>query len=140
MMKFGTTTTTPLYYAAAATTAIAGILHLIVASNVIQLSINNGIFFIVAGIAQIFWALPMVKRWGRVWYYLGIGGTIILIILWAMTRLPNNPITGERPFPINAMGISIEILQIAYIVLTAIIIVKERSSKRGGAQTVKEKD
>jgi hypothetical protein len=32
------------------------------ASNVMQLSINNGIFFIVAGIAQIFWALPMVKR------------------------------------------------------------------------------
>jgi hypothetical protein len=139
MMKFGTT---PLYYAAAATTAIAGILHLIVASNVIQLSINNGIFFIVAGIAQIFWALPMVKRWGRVWYYIGIGGTIILIILWAMTRLPNNPITGERPFPINAMGITIEILQIAYIILTAMVIVKERSSnnRRVGAQTVKEKD
>ena len=138
-MKFGTT---PLYYAAAATTAIAGILHLIVASNVIQLSINNGIFFIVAGIAQIFWALPMVKRWGRVWYYIGIGGTIILIILWAMTRLPNNPITGERPFPINAMGIKIEILQIAYIILTAMVIVKERSSnnRRVGAQTVKEKD
>ena len=64
MMKFGTTI--PLYYAAATTTAIAGILHLIVASNIIQLSINNGIFFIVAGIAQIFWTLPMVKRWGRV--------------------------------------------------------------------------
>src|SRR5215216_6850628 len=135
MMKFGTTT--PLYYATAATTAIAGILHLIVASNVIQLSINNGIFFIVAGIARIFWALPMVKRWGRVWYYLGIGGTIILIILWAMTRLPNNPITGERPFPIDTMGISIEILQIAYIILTAMIIVKERSSsnRRVGAHT-----
>jgi hypothetical protein len=55
MMNFGTTA--PLYYAAAATTAIAGILHFIVASNVIQLSINNGIFFIVAGIAQIFWAI-----------------------------------------------------------------------------------
>ena len=136
MMKFGITT--PLYYAAAATTAISGILHLIVASNVMQLSINNGIFFIVAGIAQMFWALPMVKRWGRLWYYIGIGGTIILIILWAMTRLPNNPITGERPFPINAMGITIEILQIAYIVLTAIIIVKERSSsRRVGAQTIK---
>ena len=140
MMKFGTTT--PLYYAAAATTAIAGILHLIVASNIIQLSISNGIFFIVAGIAQIFWALPMVKRWGRVWYYIGIGGTIILIILWAMTRLPNNLITGERPFPINAMGITIEILQIAYIILTAMVIVKERSSnnRRVGAHTDKEKD
>ena len=139
-MKFGTTP--PLYYAAAATTAIAGILHLIVASNIIQLSINNGIFFIVAGIAQIFWALPMVKRWGKLWYYIGIGGTIILVILWAMTRLPDNPITGERPFPINAMGITVEILQLAYIVLTAMIIVKEKSSgsSRRGAQTFKEKD
>ena len=139
MMKFGITT--PLYYGAASTTVIAGILHLIVASDVIQFSINNGIFFIVAGIAQIFWALPMVKRWGRLWYYIGIGGTIILIILWIMTRLPNNPITGERPFPINAMGITIEILQIAYIILTAMIIVKERSSnkRRVGAHN-KEKD
>jgi hypothetical protein len=92
VMKFGTTS---LYYAAATATAIAGILHLIVVSNVIQFSINNGIFFIVAGIAQIFWALPMFKRWGRVWYYIGISGTIILIILWAMTRLPNNLITGH---------------------------------------------
>ena len=47
----------------------------------------------------------------------------------------NNPITGERPFPINAMGITIEILQIAYIILTTIIIVKERSSSRREAQT-----
>jgi hypothetical protein len=36
------------------------------------------------------------------------------------------------------MGITIEILQIAYIILTAMIIVKERSSsRRVGAQTVK---
>jgi hypothetical protein len=54
------------YYAAAATTTIAGTLHLIFASNVIRFNINNGIFFIVAGIAQIFWAVPMVKRWGRI--------------------------------------------------------------------------
>jgi hypothetical protein len=41
------------HYAAAATTAIAGILHLIFASNIIGFNINNGIFFIVAGIAQL---------------------------------------------------------------------------------------
>ena len=41
-----------LYYAAAATTAIAGILHLIQASNVLDFSLNFFIFFIVAGIAQ----------------------------------------------------------------------------------------
>jgi hypothetical protein len=40
-----------LYYAAAATTAIAGILHLIQASNVAGFNPNFFIFFLVAGIA-----------------------------------------------------------------------------------------
>jgi hypothetical protein len=125
------------YYAAAATTTttIAGILHLIFASNVIGFNINNGIFFIVAGIAQIFWAVPMIKRWRRIWYYIGIAGTIVLIILWAITRVPGNPITG-RGGPINEIGIAIEVFQIAYIVLTAIIIKKERNRE---IQTIKQK-
>lgn len=114
-----------LYYATAATTAIAGILHLIFASNIISFSIPNGIFFIVAGIAQLFWVLPMIKRWGRIWYYIGITGTAILIIMWAITRMPGNPITG-RGGPLNEIGIAIQVFQIAFVVITAIIIVKER--------------
>jgi hypothetical protein len=38
-----------LYYAAAATTAIAGILHLIQAQNVLEFSLNFFIFFLVSG-------------------------------------------------------------------------------------------
>lgn len=127
-----------LYYATAATTAIAGILHLIFASNIIGVNINNGIFFIVAGIAQLFWALPMIKRWGRIWYFIGIAGTIILIIMWAMTRVPGNPITG-RGGPINEIGIAIQIFQIAYIVLTVIIIGKETTTTTRRSQTIKER-
>jgi hypothetical protein len=52
----------PLYYAAPATIAIAGILHLILASNVIGSNILSETFFIVAGIAQFFWALAIVKK------------------------------------------------------------------------------
>jgi hypothetical protein len=114
-----------LYYAAAATTAIAGILHLILVPNVIGRNPNSGIFFIVSGIAQIFWVIPMLKRWGRIWYFIGIGGTIILIIMWAITRMPGNPITG-RGGPISEMGIAVEIFQVAYIIITAIIILRER--------------
>lgn len=114
-----------LYYAAAATTAIAGILHLILVPNIIGRNPNSGTFFIVSGIAQIFWVIPMLKRWGRTWYFIGIGGTIILIIMWAITRIPGNSITG-RGGPISEMGIAVEIFQIAYIIITAIIILKER--------------
>jgi hypothetical protein len=124
-----------LYVAAAATTSMAGILHLSLVPNMIGFNINSTIFFLVAGIAQLFWVLSMIKRWGKIWYYIGIAGTIILIIMWAMTRMPGNPITG-RGGPINDMGITIEVFQIAYIVLTAIIIVKE---SRGARISPKEK-
>lgn len=85
-----------LYYAAAATTAIAGILHLVLAPNILEFNLNTGIFFIVAGIAQLFWVVPMIKKWGRPWHLAGIGGTIILIVLFAITRMPDNPITEEQ--------------------------------------------
>src|ERR671916_1746305 len=114
-----------LYYAAAATTAIAGILHLSLVPDIIGRNLNSGVFFLISGVAQIFWVIPMLKRWGRIWYYIGIVGTIILIIMWAMTRIPGNPITG-RGGPISEMAIPIEVIQITYIVLTAIIIAKER--------------
>jgi uncharacterized membrane protein YuzA (DUF378 family) len=54
--------TNALYYAAAATTAIAGILHLVLAPNILEFNLNTGIFFIVAGIAQLFWVVPMIKK------------------------------------------------------------------------------
>jgi hypothetical protein len=102
----------------------------------IGFNINSAIFFLVAGIVQLFWAIPMLKRWGKVWYYIGIAGTIILIIVWAMTRMPGNPIIG-RGGPINEIGIAIEVFQIVYVVITAIIIVKE--SKKGARISPREK-
>jgi hypothetical protein len=131
-MNIGNST---LYYTAAATTALAGILHLILVPDIIGRNLNSGVFFIVAGIAQIFWVIPMLKRWGRIWYYIGIAGTIVLIIMWVMTRAPDNPITG-RGGPISEMAITIELFQIAYVVITAIIIKKERNRE---IQTIKQK-
>jgi hypothetical protein len=118
-----------LYYAAAATTAIAGILHLIQAQNVLDFSLNFFIFFIVAGIAQLFWVVPMIKKWGRPWYYVGIGGTIVLIILFAITRMPGNPITG-RGGPVSPMALAIEVMQVAFIGLSIAIIIYESKVKK----------
>jgi hypothetical protein len=124
-----------LYYGAAACTGIAGILHLVLVSNAINSNINNAIFFLVAGILQLFWVLPMIKRWGRIWYAIGIAGTVILIGIWVITRIPDNPITG-RGGPVSELAITTEVFQIAYIVLTAVIMAKERVSK---PQIIREK-
>jgi hypothetical protein len=118
-----------LYYAAAATTAIAGILHLIQAPSVLDFSLNFFIFFSVAGIAQIFWVVPMIRKWGLPWYLIGIGGTIILIVLFVITRMPGNPITG-RGGPVSPLGLAIEVFQAAFIGLSIAIIIYESRRKR----------
>ncbi len=125
-------------YGSAAATAIAGILHLVLVPNVINFNLNTAIFFLIAGIAQVFWALPMARQYGRVWYIIGIIGTIILIILWVITRFDANPITG-RAGPVNAMGIATEVFQVAYIVLASILLAKREVKKGIESSDDKEK-
>lgn len=67
----------------------------------------------------------MIKKWGRVWYGVGIAGTVILIGLWVITRIVDNPITG-RGGPISERAIAVEVFQIAYVAITALIMAKER--------------
>jgi hypothetical protein len=113
-----------LFYAAAATTAIAGIIHLVlgIPSN----NQNSQILFVVGGIAQIFWVVPMIRKWGVPWYSVGLGGTIIFILIWVITRIPENFITG-RGGRISDNGILIETFQIVFVaIVIAIIFIKKR--------------
>jgi hypothetical protein len=118
-----------LSYAAGGCTLIAGILHLSLASNVLGNNLPVGLFFVIAGIAQVFWTLPTVRTWGRMWTYVGIGGTVILIIIWIITRFPDNAIIG-RDLPVNSMGIAIETFQVAFTVLCGLILVRDKTVKK----------
>ncbi|MGB8133194.1 MAG: hypothetical protein WCE99_03275, partial [Nitrososphaeraceae archaeon] len=79
-----------LFYLVAATTIIAGVLHLAMIGPSLKpinfpmelLPYTDGLFLI-SGIAQIFWALPMALRWNRRWFYAGLIGTIALTSLIA---------------------------------------------------------
>lgn len=116
------------FYSAATVIAIAGILHLVMASNVLSRGTNNtAIFFLACGVVQLFWVIPMIRRWGRPWYVAGIVGTIALIVLYGMTRI-HNPITS-RALSINYIGIGTEVFQIAFIIIAAIIIARETRRK-----------
>lgn len=117
-----------MYYAAAGATAIAGIIHVILGIG--NNNTNTQILFVVGGAAQIFWALPMIRKWGLVWYLVGIGGTIVFFAIWAITRIPDNPITG-RGGSINQNGILVEAFQIAFIAITiAILVMEKRKNKK----------
>jgi uncharacterized membrane protein YuzA (DUF378 family) len=113
-----------LFYAAAASTLIAGVLHLaIVPMFFTQMSIDTTIFFIVSGLAQIFWVIPVINRWSKPWYYVGIGGTVILIIMYLIA------VPGSG-YPVSQLDIAIELFQIAFIILCRIIIAKNRGEMK----------
>jgi hypothetical protein len=113
-----------LRYAAAGSTLIAGILHLSLVANAIERNFNTGILFLIGGLAQVFWVLPTIRGWNKVWYYVGIGGTFTFILIWAITRFPGNPING-RGGSIGETAIAIEVFQVAFIVLSIIILWKD---------------
>lgn len=126
-----------LSYAAAGVTAIAGILHLSIVPNAFGFNINNAVFFLVSGIAQLFWVVPMIRQWGIPWYIVGIAGTAVLIALYMTTRMPDNPITG-RAGPVNEMGIAIEVLQAVFIGLAAAVIATQKRMKGFDKKTAKD--
>lgn len=119
-----------LFIAAAIATAIAGIIHLYMPLSHPRMLGNIPIaaFFLGSGIAQLFWVIPMIKRWGRIWYYIGIAGNIAFIILYVVTRLPGNPVNG-RGGDVDIVDMTCELAQVAYIAITAVILAKERSIK-----------
>ena len=84
---------------------------------------SSTILFLIGGIAQIFWVIPTIKRWGKTWDIVGIGGTIVFILIWVITRMPDNPITG-RAGRIGDTAIITEIFQIAFVILLGILISK----------------
>lgn len=112
-----------LFIAAAATTAIAGIIHIIL--GIPSDNQNMQILFVVGGIAQVYWVVPMIRKWGNAWYLVGIGGTIVFIAIWVITRIPENPITG-RGGRISDNGILVEAFQIAFVAITIAILAYEK--------------
>ena len=114
-----------LIFGAAASTFIPGILHLaLVPMYLGQMTIEVTIFFIASGLAQLFWILPTVKKWIMPWYYIGIGGTIVLIVLW-IVYIPGG---GHS---IDVMSAVIEAFQITFVILSVLII------KKGKQESIK---
>ena len=62
------------------------------------------------------------------WYAAGIGGTVVLMLIWVITRMPGNPITG-RGGGVNEMAMAVEALQGAFIGLSIAIIAQETRTK-----------
>lgn len=87
---------------------------------------NVTMFFIVAGLAQVFWVVPVIKKWGKLWYYIGIGGTIILIIMFIVA-------VPARGLPVSELEVAIILAQIVFIILYSITFRESRAYLNKGA-------
>ncbi|MDX1372819.1 MAG: hypothetical protein R3321_10135, partial [Nitrososphaeraceae archaeon] len=58
-----------------------------------------------------------------IWYSIGIAGTVIFALIWVITRIPDNPIMGKGG-SISNEGITIQVFQIAFIILSILILSK----------------
>ena len=131
-----------LAYIAAAATIAGGVLHLMMIGPFLkpsnfpmELLLYTDILFIVAGLAQIFWALPMIKGWGLRWYYLGIFGTAALSLSLLFSRVPNG-ITSTALIDTNPMALLTEISQFLYIGVTTIIVRRAYLRKAGKMRSI----
>jgi len=98
---------TVLAYAAVGCTMIAGILHVFMAPGSLSREFLEGLFFLISGGIQVFWAIPVIKEWNKVFYFVGIGGTTILFGLWFVPRILG--LAAGRGFRISEIILLIEI-------------------------------
>jgi hypothetical protein len=67
------------------------------------------IFFLISGLFQLFWVIPLIRDWGKRWYYAGMIGSIISIVIYV-------------EYPVYVLGIAAEVFQAAFIVICGIIL------------------
>ena len=71
-----------LFHTAASSTFRAGVLHhAIVPIFFTPMPVYLTIFFKVSDLAQLFWVIPVIKRWSEQWYCVEIVGTVVFIIV-----------------------------------------------------------
>jgi len=116
-----------LVISAIVATAIGGILHILMVPRSLDHEFEEGIFFLVSGILQVFWILPIIRNWNKIWYYVGIGGTAILFALWLGERIPR--LVDGGGIKLSANTLAIEGFQIAFIVL-CIVLLKRKSKEK----------
>jgi protocatechuate 3,4-dioxygenase beta subunit len=129
---------------AASATIIVGVLHLSMVQRSFSREPLQGILFLVGGILQVFWAIPVIKQWGKVWQIIGIVGTAVFVLLWVFDRLHILPSVGMPPtgmppgggppgntgggFMIGGQALPVEISQLVFIGFAIVLLAYKRTN------------
>lgn len=92
--------------------AAAGFIHIAVAPQHYEHAPAHAAFFVLAGIAEIVWAIIFLRRPTEGVYYAGLALTGGLILLWALTRVMPAPFHGHAE-AIDLGGIACKVSEFA---------------------------
>ena len=126
----------PLVVAASATAGSA-LIHFAVAPEHFAEWWGLGLFFVVCGQVQIGWALLLVRSRGRGMLAIGAAGSLMLVLLWVLSRtagLPFGPGSG-MPEPASlpdALSVLLELATVAACMWAALIAPARLPAEAGG--------
>ena len=116
-----------IYFSIIATIA-GGILHFVMIGPILKpenfpsrLLPYTDTLFLISGIMQIFFAIPILENWKIRWHIIGICWTLFITGLLILTRVPNI-ITGPALVDHNHIAFLTEVFQTMFIIVTAVIV------------------
>lgn len=86
------------------TIAVAGVVHLWIAPLHYTHAPAHGLFFALAGLAQVIWAVAFWRRPSLLFYRIGLGLSGGLIVLWLLTQALGAPF-GHGSEPVDASAV-----------------------------------
>lgn len=117
---------------AAATIGFAGILHIVIAPSHWQHAPAHGIFFLLAGLVEVAWAVAFLRRPSRALSYFGIGMMALLLLLWALARALPAPF-GHGPETADAWSVVCKLSEAAGAVALGAFVVQGLVGNTGKA-------
>lgn len=119
-------------HAAAGLSVLAGLLHLLVMPEHFDEWIGYGLFFFVVALAQLLYAVLLLRRpSSRTVLVTGIVGNALVIGLWAVTRtigIPLGPEAGE----VETVGMVDTVSKVAELALIGCLLVLLRNAAHEG--------
>jgi len=101
-----------------------GIMHVLLApDHLIDVGMGHGIFFAIAGSAQIGFGLLFIAKPTRGLAIIGVAGMIGIIILYFVTRIENLPEPFGSPEGIDQVGIIAKMVEVSLVAILTYLIV-----------------
>ncbi len=100
----------------------AGLVHVAVVREHLEVSVSHGVFFALVGLAQVGWALLALRGPAVPWPRTTVAVTLALIALWAVSRAIGLPFGLGGKEPVGTADVLAVVLEVGLILSVALAV------------------